>query len=561
MTTPRFGLGFRTHYAEAISRAPSRIDWLELVSDHFLGVGGPRHALLERLRREHVVALHGVGLGIAGGDPLDPSYLDGLRDLARRSEPLYVSDHLCWTALDGHQSHDLLPIAYTREVLAHVAERVSHVQDRIGRPLLLENATAYVAFRGSEMDEVDFLAELCRTTGCGVLLDVNNLYVNAMNLGTDPARALAILPESAVGYLHLAGHAVLPEVCIDTHADPVPASVWELFGAVAQRFPRADVILERDDDLPPYEQLVCELDEARKRHADAVTAPPSRVAAPAVAAQSMPAIGRDWTALQRAFWQRAVAPDESASSVDVCSLFDESRPVPAARGARVYSEGYFAKLRAALATNFPSLARVLGADDWSRLATDYVRAHPPRGHGFVGLGASLAEFLRDYRFAADHGVPQCVFADLARLEQAQLEAQDAPDPERTVAPAELAAIDAAVWGRAHIALVSSVRVVRATHDVAPVLLAVSRGEAPERPRATDQVYLVARNGHGVETIPLATGDGALVEALLSGRSFHDACAAACEASGVDENDAAEQSARWMVNACARGWVAAIEPLP
>ena len=139
-----------------------------------------------------------------------------------------MSDHLCWTALAGRQSHDLLPVAYTGEVLHHVAERVARVQDRIGRRLLLENATAYVAFRAREMDGAEFFAELYRRTGCGVLLDVNNLFVDAENLGTDPSRALAILPERAVGYMHLAGHAVLPDVRIDTHADAVPHAVGQL---------------------------------------------------------------------------------------------------------------------------------------------------------------------------------------------------------------------------------------------------------------------------------------------------------------------------------------------
>jgi uncharacterized protein (UPF0276 family) len=558
MATPRFGLGFRTQYADVIARAPRSVDWLELVSDHFLGVGGPRRTLLERLCRDHPVALHGVGLGIADSDPLDPAYLEGLRDLVARCNPVYVSDHLCWTALAGRQSHDLLPIAYTREVLTHVAERVARVQDRIGCPLLLENATAYVSFRASEIEEAEFLAELCRLTGCGVLLDVNNLYVNAMNLGTDPARALEVLPEPSVGYLHLAGHAVLPDVRIDTHADFIPTAVWQLFAAVAQRFPRADVILERDDDFPPYEQLVCELEEARKRHAEATTASQRAVAPAVIEVRPAVATGRDWSSLQHAFWQRAIAPPEGASSVDTDSLFDEDCPVPAERGARVYSEGYLSKLRAALATNFPSLARVLGGEDWVRLATDYVRVHPPRGHGFEGIGAALADFLRDYRFSADHGVPQSVFAEIAQLEQAQLESQNAPDPQFTVAVSELAAVDPDVWGDARIAFAPSVRVMRAAHDVATVVRAVNRGLSPERPCAVEQTYWVARRGDGVETLALVPGDGALAQALFAGRSFGAACAAAREVSGADEADAVERGATWLVNACHQGWVAAIE---
>lgn len=557
MKTPRFGLGFRTQYAEEIARAPSSVDWLEVLSDHYLEVGGPRRRLLEELCRAHPVALHGVGLGVAGSNPLDLRYLGALRELVLRCEPVYVSDHLCWTALDGRPSHDLLPIAYTGDVLGHVAERVSRVQDWIGRPLLLENATAYVAFRGSEMDEAEFLAELCRETGCGVLLDVNNLYVNAVNLGSDPGRALSLLPEQAVGYLHVAGHAVLPDVRIDTHADSVPAEVWQLFAAAAQRFPHADVILERDDDLPPYRQLVAELDEARKRHADALAAPRREIGRPGAAERSSHRRDQDWSSLQRAFWQCVVAPHETAESVDL-ELFEASLPVAAARGVRVYSDGYLAKLRAALATHFPSLTRVLGSEDWARLSTDYLRAHPPRGHGFVGLGAAFADFVREHCLADDHGVPQCVLAEMAQLEQAQLEAQDAPDPEDIVSPAQLAAVEPAAWESARVELAPSVRIVRVTHDVAPVVHAASRGEAPLRPRVSEQAYLVARRHGGVETEPLEAGDAALVEALLAGRTFGAACAAVRSASGADGAAAAKGAAHWLVRAAAQGWIARVE---
>jgi len=153
MQAPLFGVGFRTQHAGEIARAPGPVDWFEVLSDHYIGVGGTRRALLERLRAAHPVALHGVSLSIAGAEPFDREYLEGLAALAAWLEPTFVSDHLCWTALAGHQSHDLLPVARTREVLDHVAARVAHVQEHIGRRLLLENASAYVAFRAREMEE------------------------------------------------------------------------------------------------------------------------------------------------------------------------------------------------------------------------------------------------------------------------------------------------------------------------------------------------------------------------------------------------------------------------
>jgi uncharacterized protein (UPF0276 family) len=195
MAEPAFGVGLRTPHAEEIARAPGAVDWLEIVSENYIGIGGPRRALLERVRSERAVAMHGVSLSIAGSGALDADYLRGLRELAVWLEPAFVSDHLCWTALGGRESHDLLPVAHTREVLRHVADRVGRVQDALGRAILLENPTAYVAFRAREMDEAELLAALCRETGCGVLLDLNNLLVNELNLGIDAKRHFEALPD------------------------------------------------------------------------------------------------------------------------------------------------------------------------------------------------------------------------------------------------------------------------------------------------------------------------------------------------------------------------------
>jgi hypothetical protein len=554
MQVPLFGLGFRTQHAAAIARDPGPVDWFEVLSDHYLGVGGPRRALLERLRETRPLAIHGVSLSIAGSEPLEGDYLDGLAALAAWVDPVFVSDHLCWTALGGHESHDLLPVAPTREVLEHVAARVERVQERLGRRLLLENASAYVAFRAREMEEEELLAELCRRTGCGVLLDVNNLVVNAANLGRDPKRALEAIPADAVGYLHLAGHAVLPDVRIDTHDAAVPGAVWTLFEAAVRRFPRAGVILERDDEIPEYATLVAELEEARARHASVVrgveSGDPS--AAPRAARSESRVSGAAagaWPRLQRAFFARIVDQPLGAEQRDLGALLDESLPVRAARGLRVYSDAYAASLRRALATNFSALARVVSPSDFDRLAADYLRAHPPHGFDFLRLGARFAAFVASFDFAADYGVPRAVLAELAALEQAQLEVQDAPDPERAVAPQELAALAPEQWERARIAFALALRVVRATHDVAPVIEAVAAGRDPARPAPGEVAYLVARAGSGVRTERLAPHEARVLEALLAGERFAAAC-------GGDER-AARDVARRLVAAAAAGLVARV----
>jgi hypothetical protein len=553
MKAPLFGLGFRTSYAGEIARDPGPVDWFEVLSDHYIGVGGKRRALLERLRTRHPLALHGVSLSIAGSEALDRDYLDGLAALSRQIEPLFVSDHLCWTAVGGHQSHDLLPVACGEAVLAYVAARVSEVQERIGRRLLLENASAYVAFRAREMDEMDFLAELTRRTGCGVLLDVNNLVVNAANLGSDPKHALEALPEDAVGYLHLAGHAVLPDVRIDTHDADVPAAVWALYEEAARRFPRAGVILERDDALPQYRALVAEVEEARARHAAARAHPPEP-RAPAPHAERRAAPGRpepaSWPDLQRRFFARIVDQPLGREQGDLGDLLDESLPVRAARGLRVYSDAYAASLREALATNFSALARVLSPADFGRLAAAYLRAHPPRGFDYLRLGAALADFVAGFELAGDYGVPRSVLADLARLEQAQLEVQDAPDAPSPVTPAALAALAPEDWERVRFAFAPAFRVVRTGHDVAPVIEAVARGEDPERPTPGRAHTLVMRASEGVRSERLAPREAEALEALLAGASFLGAC-------GGDEA-VARGVARRLVEAAAAGLVSGLE---
>jgi len=559
MQRPLFGVGFRTQHAEAIARAPGAVDWFEIVSDNFIGVGGPRRVRLEKLRAERPIAMHGVSLGVAGSGALDDAYLAGLRELAAWLEPAFVSDHLCWTALGGFESHDLLPVAYNREVLAHVAGRVARVQDVLGRRILLENPSAYVAFRASEMDEASFFAALCRETGCAMLLDVNNLVVNAVNLGVDPERYLSTLPDDAVGYMHLAGHAVLPDVRIDTHDADVPDAVWQLFEAAARRFPFAFVIIERDDRIPEYAALVAEAEEARARHRAATRdarrehATPQAGQSPA-RSKAEPSEVERWPALQRDFFAHLVDKPLGFEHRGLGAILDEALPVRAARGMRVYSDAYTASLRRALATNFAALARVISPADFDRLAAAYLRAHPPRGHSFEALGAGLAAFVSAYPFEADYGVPHAVLSELVALEQAQLEVQDARDAEASVSPEQLAALAPEAWEEARVIFAPAFRVLRVTHDVAPVVEAVAEGKDPERPEAGDVAYLIYRAGAGVRTERIAPREAALLEALLAGASFGAAC-------GEDESNA-HDGARLLVQTAANGLLARVEaPAP
>jgi len=259
-----FGLGLRPpHYQDVVEGAP-RVDWWEVISENFLVAGGNPRRVLRQVRERWPVVLHGVSLSIGSVDPVDDDYLAQLRALADEVDPPIVSDHLCWSALGGHASHDLWPLPYTEEALALVVDKVRRVQDRLGRRILLENPSSYVTFVASQISEAEFLAEVARRADCGILLDVNNVYVSSTNHGWDPAAYLAAIPAERVGQIHLAGHSDHGTHLLDTHDHPVCDAVWALYGAAIARFGEVSAMVERDDHIPALDELIDELDHARQ---------------------------------------------------------------------------------------------------------------------------------------------------------------------------------------------------------------------------------------------------------------------------------------------------------
>jgi uncharacterized protein (UPF0276 family) len=252
------GLGLRReHYAHVVENQPA-VDWFEVISENFMVGGGNPRRVLEAVRGDYPVVLHGVSLSIGSTDPLDERYLDALDALARQVEPAWISDHLCWGTAHGVNAHDLLPLPYTEEALDHVARRVARVQERLGRRILLENPSSYLLLDG-DMTEYEFIAELARRADCGILLDVNNVYVSAHNHGFDARAYLAAMPAERVGQIHLAGHSEDGALLIDTHDGYVCDEVWQLYAEAIGRFgPRATMI-EWDADVPAFEELEGEL--------------------------------------------------------------------------------------------------------------------------------------------------------------------------------------------------------------------------------------------------------------------------------------------------------------
>ncbi len=262
------GIGLRAqHYHEVVETRPAT-GWFEVHSENYFGDGGPPLSYLERVRRDYPLSLHGVGLSLGTTDPLNLKHLQKLKSLIARFAPGLVSEHLCWSSIGGRYLNDLLPLPYTEEALQHVSQRILQTQDYLQREILIENVSSYLQYRHSTMPEQEFVAEVATRAGCGILLDVNNIYVSAVNHDFDPLAYLRAIPVASVREMHLAGFAVNHydngDILIDHHGAPVAQPVWDLYREALRRFGPTPTLIEWDTDIPPLAVL---LDEARKADA------------------------------------------------------------------------------------------------------------------------------------------------------------------------------------------------------------------------------------------------------------------------------------------------------
>lgn len=271
------GIGLRSAHLAEVLRTRPRIAWFEVHSENYFAAGGTHIEQLARIRAHYPLSLHGVGLSLGSTDPLEKRHLDELRRAVTRFDPALVSEHLAWSSVGGRHANELLPLPYTEEALRHVGARIAAVQDALGRQILVENIASYVEFCGSRLSEWEFLAGVVAESACGVLLDVNNIYVSAHNLDFEPENYLAAIPPAAVRELHLAGHTMVPsqgrELLIDTHGAPVADTVWDLYERALARFGAIPTLIEWDTHIPPLTTLIAEAAKADARlaaaHADA----------------------------------------------------------------------------------------------------------------------------------------------------------------------------------------------------------------------------------------------------------------------------------------------------
>jgi len=258
-----YGLGLRKEYYETILTDRPKVDWFEILSENYMVKGGKPLYYLDAIREHYPIVMHGVSMSIGGTDPLDYEYLKALKKLVERSQPHWISDHLCWTGQGGHNLHDLMPLPYSDDAIKHVVNRVKKVQEFLGQQILLENVSSYVTYKHSELTEWEFYSEIVEQADCLMLLDINNIYVSSRNHGFDVMDYVRGVPVDRVRQIHLAGHTDYGDYVIDTHDHPIVDPVWELYAEALKLLGPVSTMIERDDCMPPFKELMAELDQAR----------------------------------------------------------------------------------------------------------------------------------------------------------------------------------------------------------------------------------------------------------------------------------------------------------
>lgn len=568
------GLGLRPkHYPQILSEWPT-VDWFEAISENFMDSGGRPIHVLEQVRSRYPVALHGVALSIGSVDPLDLSYLKKLKTLVDRIDPFIVSDHLCWSGAHGNPLHDLLPLPFTEESLIHIVKRVDQVQEYLGRPILLENVSSYVTYKHSEMTEWEFITKIAKRSGCGILLDVNNVYVNAVNHQFSASEYIQSIPSDLIGQIHLAGHTDMGEFLFDTHSAPVIDPVWKLYEETLARHGQISTLIEWDENIPSFDRLQEERNLARKiydrnnteilRYAQDdnqchAEAKPKHLALDSVVGRriSFPlseveskikdrilsknsAVAKSATTAKDAVIanpegvkqssEREIASLPSVARNDGVSSQNDNlpflNPQGSASGAErmeVYANGYPARMLEALKETYETIYRILGENLFADLVDVYIQKFPSTHYNLNYAGQYLPEFLK---VLPNHIESQFPFLrDLASLEWNCWKAFHAFD-QKPFEASELAGIPIEDWERAKLTFQPSVSLLVTAWAVFELWKSKSREQISfdlESMRNRPEKILIGRRGDLVRCEPLDEYQFEILKSLIEGESLGSAC--------------------------------------
>lgn len=532
---PRAGVGLKAeHYRTVIDLEPD-LGFFEVHAENYMGAGGPPHRYLEAIRERYALSLHGVGLSIGADRPLEREHLRRLRGLIDRYSPALFSEHLAWSSHDSGFLNDLLPVPYTGETLARVCEHVDDVQTTLGRQLLLENPSTYLAFAESTWSEVDFIAEVVRRTGCGLLLDINNVYVASTNHQRDATAYIDAYPLAHVQQIHLAGYARDADekgrpLLIDAHDRQVDEIVWGLYAHAIRHLGSTPTLIEWDADLPAWSVLEAEAQRAQAIMAAVRHEQPEAHEEPeaheAHEAHEEPRIVPRLAERQHSFAR---------------ALLDPQRPLPpglvgpdgepSERRFAVYRNNVVSGLIDTLQAAFPVVGRIVGVEFFRAMARVYVAQEPPDSPILLGYGAGFPDFIGTFEPAAT--LPY--LPDVARIEHAWADAYHAADAS-PLDPAALARIAPDGLSGLQLCLGPSVRLVRSRLPALTIWrMNVDDGvPAPVDLDAGGEDVLVARPGPEVELRLLTPASAEFIQSLIDGQPVIEATSAALAAdSGFD----------------------------
>ena len=542
------GVGLRApHCQQFIAQRPD-VGWLEVHTENYLHQSGRDWHVLQQLRRDYPVSLHGVGLGLGSARGFAVEHLRRVRDLVRNLAPTLVSEHLCWGAVGDRHLNDLLPITLDQAALDLLCARVDQVQDTLQRQLLLENVSTYARFNADAMTEAQFMAALAARTGCGLLVDINNLYVNQCNHGENALAALAAIRPGTVGELHLGGHLVTPQAVIDHHGAAVADPVWRLYQAALARFGAVPTLIEWDTDIPPLAVLLDEADKARVFY-QGYTVQPVLVDAPPPAGACHRAGNANANADANANANANTALAASQQLLAAAILDPQAAPAALAQWRAhphnphrlaLYRGNLAATAAKALAAAYPVIAQLVGDEFFNALAREYVRARPSPEGDLNRFGDRYSDFLAGFPHVAQ--LPY--LADMARLEWAVHRAHYAADAAPVTA-AQLGALGPAQMESAVLRLHPASQLFSSPWAVVTLWLAHQPGSTAGFPAvmATQEYGVVARPGWRARVTPCAAGGHAALTALRAGATFGAALDAAFDLDG--EYDVAGQLRLWL----------------
>ena len=560
------GVGLRSKHYPVITSTWPQIDWLEAISENYMDSGGKPLRILEEVRRHYPIALHGTSLSIGSADPLNLNYLLRLKKLVQRIDPFIVSDHLCWSGIQGEQLHDLLPLPFTEEAIEHLIPRIQHLQEFLGRRILLENVSTYVTYHHSVMPEWEFLNTIAKRSGCGILFDVNNAYVNSFNHKFDPYEYLRNVSGELIGQIHLAGHTDMGSFLFDTHAGHVIDPVWDLYHEALKLWGPVSTLIEWDADIPEFEILAKEAEKARKIYQEYEKQPIEDLSGhsqasfdrhPERSEESLRFFGlqpqnggflrpspllcetQQWMKLR-------IQPQIQPPAPSTQSLLNPQGGVSGEKRMEVYAAGYLARIHESLDEVYKTIHSLLGNDAFVELARGYAHRYFSHDYNLNLAGRHLPDFLKDHPLTAQFPF----LPDLAKFEWLVTEAFHAFD-QSPLDPREFVTIPIAEWETAKIIFQPSVKLTASSWAIYDLWKA--RHNNPEETKKMawnrPQWVLVGRKEVQVRCEPLTKTQYQLLEGLLAGKSLGAVCGELSRDSSSSEQDLpiGEWFARWVAD--------------